>query len=78
MGGKHEVALIVLTGRGGELDRRRSEEAGVDAHPTKLAGLDDLTRLMTQTLGKRRRKRTARGQIRGRPRLRVQSSRSAA
>ncbi len=40
------VALIALTGYNQEMDRRRSEDAGIDAHMTKPADLAVLTELM--------------------------------
>jgi CheY-like chemotaxis protein len=46
MPGLHSVALVALTGWGGELDRKRSEEAGFDAHLTKPVGLAELDRVM--------------------------------
>lgn len=46
MPGLHSVALVALTGWGGELDRERSEEAGFDAHLTKPVGLAELDRVM--------------------------------
>ena len=39
------VTLIAMTGRGEDADRRRSSEAGFDAHLVKPLGNGDLTRL---------------------------------
>ncbi|HXJ83345.1 MAG TPA: ATP-binding protein [Candidatus Methylomirabilis sp.] len=40
------VILVALTGYGQEQDRRRSSEAGFDAHLVKPVSYDDLTRLL--------------------------------
>jgi CheY-like chemotaxis protein len=48
--------LVAMTGYGKEEDRRRSREAGFDAHLVKPVNLEDLQVLLTQpdslTLGR--------------------------
>jgi CheY-like chemotaxis protein len=41
------VLLVALTGYGQDEDRRRSREAGFDAHLVKPADLAELQRLLT-------------------------------
>jgi PAS domain S-box-containing protein len=48
--GLEQTVLVALTGWGGELDRRRSTAAGFDAHLTKPAGLDELSRIINEAL----------------------------
>ncbi len=42
------VMLVAMTGWGQEDDRRRSKEAGFDAHLVKPVGYGDLTNLLEQ------------------------------
>jgi len=44
--GMDRVRIVAVTGYGGELDRRRSEQAGFDGHLTKPVGLETLKRLL--------------------------------
>ena len=41
-----EVLIVALTGYGQEEDRRRSREAGFDAHLVKPPSIEDLQRLL--------------------------------
>jgi PAS domain S-box-containing protein len=50
-GGGASVLLIAITGWGQEDDRRRSREAGFDAHLTKPVDYVDLTKLLAQWRG---------------------------
>jgi CheY-like chemotaxis protein len=50
---RDEVFLIALTGFGQEDDRRRTLEAGFDAHLVKPVDLDALTRLLAVVAGPR-------------------------
>jgi CheY-like chemotaxis protein len=43
---------VALTAHGQEQDRRRSSEAGFDAHLVKPASYEDLTRLLARAGGK--------------------------
>ena len=43
------LTLVALTGWGQEEDRRRSEEAGFDAHMVKPVDLDALTKLLAES-----------------------------
>jgi CheY-like chemotaxis protein len=43
------ICLVALTGYGGESDRRRSAEAGFDAHLVKPVGFDALRRVLAAT-----------------------------
>ena len=46
-----EMRVIALTGAGRAADARRSEEAGFDGYLTKPLQLDDLLRVLRETLG---------------------------
>lgn len=48
--GLEHTFLVALTGWGGDPDRSRSREAGFDAHLTKPAGMDELSRILGQAL----------------------------
>ena len=45
-GGFREAKIIAMTGYGQERDRRRSEDAGFDAHTVKPVAIDDLKELL--------------------------------
>jgi CheY-like chemotaxis protein len=49
--GLHDALLVALTGYAGEEDRRRSAEAGFDAHLTKPADLTQLQRVLADAGG---------------------------
>jgi CheY-like chemotaxis protein len=55
LSGGDVIALVALTGYNQELDRRRSEDAGFDAHMTKPADLATLMELMVQLKHKKSR-----------------------
>jgi len=42
-----DTYLVTLTGRGGERDRRRAQEAGFDEHVTKPMSADRLSKILT-------------------------------
>jgi hypothetical protein len=44
-----ETRLIALTGYGGEKDRRRSRDAGIDKHLVKPVGLQTLEAAIKET-----------------------------
>jgi CheY-like chemotaxis protein len=45
------VLLVALTAYGREPDRRRSSQAGFDAHLLKPASYEDLTRILARVAG---------------------------
>jgi CheY-like chemotaxis protein len=45
------VLLVALTAYGREQDRRRSRQAGFDAHPLKPARYEDLARILARAAG---------------------------
>ena len=47
--GLRGMILVAMTGYGQDSDRRRSQEAGFDAHLVKPVNLQDLVLLLTQT-----------------------------
>jgi CheY-like chemotaxis protein len=49
LGGR--VLLMALTAYGREQDRRRSSQAGFDAHLLKPASYEDLTRVLARAAG---------------------------
>jgi CheY-like chemotaxis protein len=53
MDGMADALLVALTGWGAEQDRRRSEEAGFDAHLTKPAELDKIQALLDRAANRR-------------------------
>jgi PAS domain S-box-containing protein len=53
MDGMADALLVALTGWGAEQDRRRSEEAGFDAHLTKPAELDKIQALLDRAASRR-------------------------
>ena len=46
--GEKGLVIVALTGWGQEEDRRRSKEAGFDAHMVKPVDLDALTKLLEE------------------------------
>jgi CheY-like chemotaxis protein len=50
--GAGEPFLVALTGYGQEEDRRRSQQAGFDAHVVKPIGRDELSTLLARPTGR--------------------------
>jgi PAS domain S-box-containing protein len=53
LAGMQEATLVALTGWGAEQDRKRSSEAGFDAHLTKPADFDSVERLLREAAASR-------------------------
>jgi len=51
--GMRDATLVALTGWGAEQDRKRSSEAGFDAHLTKPADFDSVERLLREAAARR-------------------------
>ena len=53
LAGMQDATLVALTGWGAEQDRKRSSEAGFDAHLTKPADFDSVERLLRDAAASR-------------------------
>jgi CheY-like chemotaxis protein len=53
-GGLTDTLIVAMTGYGQEEDRRRSQQAGFDAHFVKPVELDAIRELLAQRVGGRR------------------------